>query len=85
VTGPPRQLIVWRARSVSNLGSSVGTALVGSVLVAAKLPAGKPFALALATLLVIALIGLAAAFLIPRQPAAPATHDAGSRPAPGRA
>jgi hypothetical protein len=35
------------SRSVSNLGSSLGTALVGSVLVAVKLPEGKPFAVAL--------------------------------------
>ncbi len=56
------------SRSVSNLGSSFGTALVGSVLVAVTLPAGKPFAVALTMLLVIALIGLVLAFLIPRQP-----------------
>jgi MFS family permease len=56
------------SRSVSNLGSSFGTALVGSVLVAVKLPAGKPFAVALTMLLVIALIGLVIAALIPRQP-----------------
>ncbi len=42
-----------------------GTALVGAVLIAAKLPAGRPFALALTTILVIALIGLASAVLIP--------------------
>jgi predicted MFS family arabinose efflux permease len=57
------------SRSVSNLGSSLGTALVGSVLVAVKLPEGKPFAVALIMLLVIALIGLVIAVLIPRQPA----------------
>jgi fucose permease len=34
------------SRSVSNLGSSLGTALAGSVLVAASFPGGKPFALA---------------------------------------
>jgi predicted MFS family arabinose efflux permease len=56
------------SRSASNLGSSLGTTLAGSVLVAAKLPAGKPFALALATLAVFALIGLVIAFLIPRPP-----------------
>ena len=64
------------SRSVSNLGSSLGTALVGSVLVAVKLPAGKPFAVALATLLVITLAGLVIAYVIPRQP-----HSAGE-PAP---
>jgi predicted MFS family arabinose efflux permease len=57
------------SRSVSNLGSSFGTALVGSVLVAAELPAGKPFALALATMAVITVIGLVLAVLIPRRPA----------------
>jgi nitrate/nitrite transporter NarK len=55
------------SRSVSNLGSSFGTALVGSVLVAVKMPAGRPFAVALAIMLVIALIGLVLAILIPRQ------------------
>jgi MFS family permease len=53
------------SRSVSNLGSSLGTALAGSVLVAASFPGGKPFALALTTLAVIALIGLVAAVFIP--------------------
>ena len=57
------------SRSVSNLGSSLGTALAGSILVAAAIPGGIPYALATAALLVIALIGLALAILIPRQPA----------------
>jgi MFS family permease len=57
------------SRSVSNLGSSLGTALVGSVLVAVKLPSGKPFAAGLVMLLVIALIGLVLAVLLPRQAA----------------
>jgi MFS family permease len=55
------------SRSVSNLGSSLGTALVGSVLVAVTLPKGQPFAVALTILLVITLIGLVLAVLIPRQ------------------
>src|SRR5580698_9746517 len=45
------------SRSVSNLGSSFGTALVGSVLVASKLPEGGPFGVALALLVGIALLG----------------------------
>ncbi len=53
------------SRSVSNIGSSLGTALVGSVLVAAA--AGYPFAAAATMLLVFALIGLGLAVLIPRQ------------------
>jgi MFS family permease len=55
------------SRSLSNLGSSFGTALVGSILVAVKLPAGKPYAVALTVLGVITLIGLVLAVLIPRQ------------------
>jgi MFS family permease len=55
------------SRSVSNLGSSLGTALAGSVIVAATAaPAGGPFALALVTLTAMALIGLGAAVLLPR-------------------
>jgi MFS family permease len=76
------------SRSVSNLGSSLGTALVGSVLVAVKLPAGRPFAVALTMLLVITLIGLVLAALIPRKPTettatpSPGTEPATSQPAP---
>jgi MFS family permease len=60
------------SRSVSNLGSSLGTALAGSVLVAAGHPGGRPYAAALVAMTVIALIGLVLAVLIPRRPA-PAT------------
>jgi MFS family permease len=62
------------SRSVSNIGSSLGTALVGSVLVAAA--AGYPFAASAVMLLVFALIGLGLSVLIPRQraTAGPATH-----------
>jgi len=63
------------SRSVSNLGSSLGTAIVGSVLVASTAPGGQPFALALVTVGVIALIGLGAALLMPWR-AAPATAPA---------
>jgi MFS family permease len=55
------------SRSVSNIGSSLGTALVGSVLVATA--AGYPFAAAATILLVFALIGLILSVLIPRQKA----------------
>ncbi|HEY3953255.1 MAG TPA: MFS transporter [Streptosporangiaceae bacterium] len=58
------------SRSVSNLGSSLGTAVVGSVLVAVKLPAGKPFSIGLAIMLALTLTGLVISVLIPRQPAA---------------
>jgi MFS family permease len=56
------------SRSVSNLGSSLGTALAGSVLVAAGIFGGRPYALALSAMLVIAVIGLVLAILLPKQP-----------------
>ena len=69
------------SRSVSNLGSSLGTALVGSALVAVKLPAGKPFAVALTMMIVFTVIGLVLGVLIPRGPidgVAAETPDTGS-------
>jgi MFS family permease len=53
------------SRSVSNLGSSLGVALAGSVLVGAAHPGRHPYALAIVILGVIALLGLLAAMLIP--------------------
>ena len=69
------------SRSISNLGSSLGTALVGSVLVA--MPAGKPFAAAFIMMLVFDAIGLVLAVLIPRRQS-PARGDASAVPAEGR-
>src|SRR6201987_2840496 len=74
------------SRSVSNLGSSLGTALVGSVLVAVRLPEGRPFAVALTMLLVFTLIGLVLSVLIPRRPVearmpgSPGTEPAARQP-----
>ena len=70
------------SRSVSNLGSSLGTALVGSVLVAVKLPEGRPFAVALTMMLVFTLIGLVLSVLLPRKPIeARAAESPGTEPA----
>ncbi|MGW5739051.1 MULTISPECIES: MFS transporter [Streptomyces] len=55
------------SRSVSNLGSSVGTAVAGTILVAD--PAAGPYAVALVALAVIGLGGLGAAARLPRTPA----------------
>ncbi|MEU7580855.1 MFS transporter [Streptomyces sp. NPDC041068] len=55
------------SRSVSNLGSSVGTALAGTILVAD--PAMGPYAAALVLLAVVGLGGLGAAAKLPRTPA----------------
>jgi len=60
------------SRSVSNLGSSLGTALVGSLLVSAASPAGQAFALTLGVLGVVALLGLLTAIVIPRDRRQPA-------------
>jgi MFS family permease len=64
------------SRSVSNLGSSLGTALVGSILVVAAIPGNGPFAVAIGVLAGIAFLGLVAAYLIPREPAKAATPTA---------
>ncbi len=55
------------SRSVSNLGSALGTAIVGSVLVAGTTSGGS-YARALIALGVISLIGLGAAMLLPATP-----------------
>jgi predicted MFS family arabinose efflux permease len=54
------------SRSVSNLGSSLGTALVGSVLVSKTIPGNHVYAAAIIVMVAIGLIGLGAALLIPR-------------------
>jgi MFS family permease len=55
------------SRSVSNLGSSLGTAIAGTILVAG-LSSGA-YAVALVVLAGFGLVGLATALLLPRQPA----------------
>jgi MFS family permease len=58
------------SRSVSNLGSSFGTAIAGTLLVSDLASGNRAYALAMAVLAVLALIGLAAALLLPGQPRA---------------
>ncbi|MDI2127962.1 MFS transporter [Yinghuangia seranimata] len=55
------------SRSVSNLGSSLGTAIAGTILVAGLTK--HAYAAAMITLAALALIGLAAAAFLPRVPA----------------
>ena len=50
---------------MSNLGSSFGTAIAGTILVSGLGTGNQAYALALATLVVIGLIGLAVALLLP--------------------
>ena len=71
------------SRSVSNLGSSFGTAIAGTILVAgiAATPS-RAYALALVSVTVISLLGLVAAVLLPKDaaPAAASAHPAETPP-----
>ena len=56
------------SRSVSNLGSSFGTAIAGTILVAAATRGNGAYAWAMASVAVFGLIGLWAALLLPARP-----------------
>lgn len=65
------------SRSVSNLGSSLGTAIAGTILVSDLAAGNSSYVLAMAALAAIALLGLAAAWRLPDEPApAPASDVA---------
>lgn len=72
------------SRSVSNLGSSLGTAIAGTILVAGLSKGG--YAEAMIALAVVGLIGLAAALFLPRSmaPTTAAATVTGNRPRLGR-
>jgi len=57
------------SRSVSNLGSSLGTAVAGTILVSGLASPDRSYALAMVALAVVAIVGLAAALLLPANPA----------------
>src|SRR4051812_47828957 len=57
------------SRSVSNLGSSFGTAIAGTILVSDLASGNTTYVIAMAVLAVLAVIGLAAAFRLPTQAA----------------
>ncbi len=54
------------SRSVSNLGSSIGTAVAGTILVSDLVAGNRSYGLALLTLAAAGLVGLAAAWMLPR-------------------
>ncbi len=54
------------SRSVSNLGSSLGVALVGTIIVSQNLPSNATYGAALVAMVVIGFIGMIAAFLLPK-------------------
>lgn len=55
------------SRSVSNLGSALGTALVGSVLVSAATPDTRVYGVALVLMAAVGIIGLLASLRIPKE------------------
>jgi MFS family permease len=57
------------SRSVSNLGSSLGVAIAGSVLVVATAAGNAPFLTAIVVVGAFAVVGWVAALLLPRTPA----------------
>jgi MFS family permease len=59
------------SRSVSNLGSSFGTAIAGTILVAAVARGNGAYAWAMASVALFGLIGLGAALLLPARPTKP--------------
>jgi MFS family permease len=72
----PEQLqaeISGLSRSVSNLGSSFGTAIAGTILVSDLASGNTTYVLAMVVLAALALIGLAAAARLPRRPEEPGT------------
>ncbi len=60
------------SRSVSNLGSSLGTAIAGTILVAGLADPKQSYGVAMIVLAVIGLIGLGATFMLPRADPTPA-------------
>lgn len=65
------------SRSVSNLGSSLGVAVAGSVLVGAAAGGTPPFATAVVVVAGFAVVGWVAAALLPRTPAGAAADGTG--------
>ena len=69
------------SRSVSNLGSTLGTAVAGTILVAEiTATPERGYGLAMAVLGVVALLALVAAFLLPRSPAPERAAEAAPAP-----
>jgi MFS family permease len=65
------------SRSISNLGSSLGVAIAGTVIVSSPVTGNAGYALALVVLMLFAVVGLVAAILLPANPV-PETPGPGS-------
>jgi MFS family permease len=70
------------SRSISNLGSSFGTAIAGTILVSSLATGNRSYALAMVALMVVGLIGLAAAVFLPNKVERPEGVDLSPRPSP---
>jgi predicted MFS family arabinose efflux permease len=70
---PQQGEISGLSRCISNLGSTFGTAVAGTILVAGLTDPTKSYALAMIVLAALGLVGLAATARLPRQ----ATPDTG--------
>jgi MFS family permease len=64
------------SRSVSNLGSSLGTAIAGTILVAGLADPNRSYGIAMIVLGLMGLVGLGAALLLPRADPTPVTDGA---------
>jgi MFS family permease len=63
------------SRSISNLGSSLGTAIAGTILVSAVALGSASYAWAMVSLAVAGAIGLVAALLLPSDTGGPSVAD----------
>jgi hypothetical protein len=64
---------------VSNLGSSIGTAVAGTILVAGLGAAQRSYGIAMVVLAVIGLLGLGATVLLPKGEPQPVTDAPGPK------
>jgi MFS family permease len=70
------------SRSISNLGSSFGTAIAGTILVSSLATGNRSYALAMIALIVVGLIGLVAALFLPAKVERPERIELSPRPSP---
>ncbi len=68
------------SRSVSNLGSSLGTAIAGTILIAGLADPQRSYGIAMAVLAFIGLIGLGATIMLPAAEPSPETGTPNSQP-----
>jgi MFS family permease len=73
------------SRSVSNLGSSFGTAIVGTIVVSNFASGNGPYVVAMIVLAALALVGFGVAVLLPTNPVQPTTDTGVDRDAHSRA